>query len=50
MNATAEDRGSANKSNAPTSKDNSDFVDLLTLPHARHEVRNAVLGHTNCRE
>ena len=34
---------------APSNKDNADFVDLLTFPHARHEVRNVFLGHTNRR-
>ena len=44
VSAAEEEPASVSKSN-PSSKDNADFVDLLTSPHARHEVRKAVLGH-----
>ena len=43
VSAAGEEPATVPKS-TPSNKDNADFVDLLTSPHARHEVRNAVFG------
>ena len=42
----SESAGAGASSSDATNNDDADFINLLTAPHARHEVSTAILHHT----
>ena len=46
MSTTDGAGGSGSASKGALDKDDADFVNLLTAPHASHEVRNEIVYHT----
>ena len=46
MSATDGAGGPGSASEGTLDKDDADFVNLLTAPHASHEVKNEIVYHT----